>query len=75
LWQSEKTQNGILGGKSAGEAKKEVEDKFGKYWPRNILILFGPPGAGTFLAKNLMKGLRVVTGISQSAPFLPSFSQ
>lgn len=23
-----------------------MEDKFGKYWPRNILILFGPPGAG-----------------------------
>jgi adenylate kinase len=23
-----------------------VEDKFGTYWPRNIIILFGPPGAG-----------------------------
>merc|ERR1712232_1452866 len=23
-----------------------AEDKFSKYWPRNILILFGPPGAG-----------------------------
>jgi adenylate kinase len=23
-----------------------VEEKFGSYWPRNILILFGPPGAG-----------------------------
>jgi len=29
--------------------KAEVEqqaDKFAKYWPRSILILFGPPGAG-----------------------------
>lgn len=25
---------------------KAVEDKFATYWPRNILILFGPPGAG-----------------------------
>jgi adenylate kinase len=32
--------------KSAEEAAKEVENKFGSYWPRNILILFGPPGAG-----------------------------
>uniref|UniRef100_A0A7S1UQT2 Adenylate kinase active site lid domain-containing protein n=1 Tax=Grammatophora oceanica TaxID=210454 RepID=A0A7S1UQT2_9STRA len=23
-----------------------AEDKFSTYWPRNILILFGPPGAG-----------------------------
>jgi len=28
------------------QAVKETEDKFGNYWPRNILILFGPPGAG-----------------------------
>mmetsp|Transcript_9275 Transcript_9275/g.16806 ORF Transcript_9275/g.16806 Transcript_9275/m.16806 type:complete len:336 (-) Transcript_9275:270-1277(-) len=27
-------------------ATKETEDKFAAYWPRNILILFGPPGAG-----------------------------
>lgn len=27
-------------------AAKEVEDKFATYWPRNIMILFGPPGAG-----------------------------
>jgi len=25
---------------------REVEDKFSTYWPRNIMILFGPPGAG-----------------------------
>jgi len=25
---------------------EEVEDKFATYWPRNIMILFGPPGAG-----------------------------
>ena len=24
----------------------ESDEKFGLYWPRNILILFGPPGAG-----------------------------
>ena len=23
---------------------REVEDKFATYWPRNIMILFGPPG-------------------------------
>jgi adenylate kinase len=28
------------------EAVKQTEAKFGTYWPRNILILFGPPGAG-----------------------------
>jgi adenylate kinase len=27
-------------------AVKEVEDKFATYWPRTIMILFGPPGAG-----------------------------
>jgi len=32
--------------KSAEQAVKEVEEKFGTYWPRNILILFGPPGSG-----------------------------
>jgi adenylate kinase len=25
---------------------EEVKDKFATYWPRNIMILFGPPGAG-----------------------------
>lgn len=25
---------------------KKAEDKFAAYWPRNIMILFGPPGAG-----------------------------
>jgi len=29
---------------------EEVEDKFGRYWPRNILILFGPPGLSLFFA-------------------------
>lgn len=28
------------------EAVAGIEDKFGTYWPRNILILFGAPGAG-----------------------------
>lgn len=31
---------------SVQEAVKSVEDKFAVYWPRNIIILFGPPGAG-----------------------------
>lgn len=33
-------------GASVQEAVKAVEDKFAAYWPRNIIILFGPPGAG-----------------------------
>mmetsp|Transcript_21931 Transcript_21931/g.47523 ORF Transcript_21931/g.47523 Transcript_21931/m.47523 type:complete len:273 (-) Transcript_21931:227-1045(-) len=27
-------------------AAQAVEEKFATYWPRNIMILFGPPGAG-----------------------------
>lgn len=27
-------------------AIQETKDKFATYWPRNIMILFGPPGAG-----------------------------
>lgn len=34
------------GSKQVEEAIKETEGKFGTYWPRNIMILFGPPGAG-----------------------------
>lgn len=34
------------GSKKVEEAVKAVEDKFVTYWPRNIMILFGPPGAG-----------------------------
>lgn len=41
----EKTYN-FFGGAKAKAAVKETEEKFGKYWPRNIMILFGPPGAG-----------------------------
>ncbi|GKY94432.1 hypothetical protein MPSEU_000409100 [Mayamaea pseudoterrestris] len=40
-----KTYN-LFGSKSVEQAIKETEDKFGAFWPRNILILFGPPGAG-----------------------------
>ena len=41
---------GAIGGICAGwfirgKAKKEV-GKFETYWPRKIMILFGPPGAG-----------------------------
>lgn len=28
---------------AAGDDSKAVENKFATYWPRNILILFGPP--------------------------------
>ena len=42
--QNNKTQNFF--GKSSAQLVKETEEKFGTYWPRNILILFGPPGAG-----------------------------
>jgi adenylate kinase len=35
-----------MGSKKVEEAVKEVENKFGTYWPRNILILFGAPGSG-----------------------------
>jgi len=34
-----------LFGRSDSNAEA-VEEKFGTYWPRNIMILFGPPGAG-----------------------------
>lgn len=33
---------------TGGKSGKQIEEKFGKYWPRNILILFGPPGAGEY---------------------------
>lgn len=41
----EKVQCGIFGA-NAKEEIKQTEDKFATYWPRNIMILFGPPGAG-----------------------------
>jgi len=28
------------------KAVQQTEENFAKYWPRNIMILFGPPGAG-----------------------------
>merc|ERR1712194_64108 len=31
---------------SVADAVKETENKFAAYWPRNIMIIFGPPGAG-----------------------------
>mmetsp|Transcript_63365 Transcript_63365/g.74175 ORF Transcript_63365/g.74175 Transcript_63365/m.74175 type:complete len:215 (+) Transcript_63365:100-744(+) len=31
---------------STEDAVKKVGNKFATYWPRNIMILFGPPGAG-----------------------------
>lgn len=42
----DKTYNFFGGGDAVQKAVKEAEDKFGTYWPRNIMILFGPPGAG-----------------------------
>mmetsp|Transcript_11970 Transcript_11970/g.17848 ORF Transcript_11970/g.17848 Transcript_11970/m.17848 type:complete len:319 (-) Transcript_11970:110-1066(-) len=32
--------------KEVEAVKESVENKFATYWPRNIMILFGPPGAG-----------------------------
>lgn len=32
--------------KDLEEAVEKAEQKFALYWPRNVLILFGPPGAG-----------------------------
>jgi adenylate kinase len=41
----QKTQN-LLGLNSSKDAVEKVEAKFATYWPRCIMILFGPPGAG-----------------------------
>jgi adenylate kinase len=41
-----KTHNLFGGSKKVDEAVKATEEKFASYWPRNIMILFGPPGAG-----------------------------
>ncbi|KAL3936435.1 MAG: hypothetical protein SGARI_002557 [Bacillariaceae sp.] len=46
LQQQEDNKTYNFFGKSSAQLVKETEDKFGTYWPRNILILFGPPGAG-----------------------------
>lgn len=46
LVKEDETKCGVFGGKSVSQAVKETEDKFATYWPRNIMILFGPPGAG-----------------------------
>lgn len=42
----DKTDCAIFGSRKVEEAIKSTEDKFATYWPRNIMILFGPPGAG-----------------------------
>jgi len=42
----DKTYNLFGGGDAVQKAVADAEDKFGNYWPRNIMILFGPPGAG-----------------------------
>jgi len=46
LCNDSKTSNFFGKTESVEEAVKETKAKFGTYWPRNILILFGPPGAG-----------------------------
>lgn len=35
----------MVGLTSADEITK-TEDKFATYWPRNVMMLFGPPGSG-----------------------------
>lgn len=42
----EKTECGIVGYRKETNVIAETEEKFATYWPRNIMILFGPPGAG-----------------------------
>jgi len=44
--EEDKSQCLFGGTNKVEEAIKETEDKFANYWPRNIMILFGPPGAG-----------------------------
>jgi len=43
-WSNNNTQCDVAS--NVEEAVKKSEDKFATYWPRNIMILFGPPGAG-----------------------------
>ena len=44
--EEEPTVQCLFKGNKTEEAVKATEDKFATYWPRNIMILFGPPGAG-----------------------------
>jgi len=44
-WQNNESDCAVLSNK-VEEAVKATETKFATYWPRNIMILFGPPGAG-----------------------------
>jgi len=44
--QEEENTQCAFWGENAEEAVKKTEEKFATYWPRNIMILFGPPGAG-----------------------------
>ena len=46
LFLSQKTQNFFGGAAKVQKAIEETEAKFSNYWPRCIMILFGPPGAG-----------------------------
>jgi len=44
--QEDEVECGIFKSDKVEEAVKKTENKFATYWPRNIMILFGPPGAG-----------------------------
>jgi adenylate kinase len=46
LYREDTTHNFLGTFQRAEDAVAEVKDKFGTFWPRNILILFGAPGAG-----------------------------
>jgi adenylate kinase len=44
--EEQRTTACLFGRKTRQDMVAETERKFSTYWPRNILILFGPPGAG-----------------------------
>ncbi len=40
----EKNKSAHTTDSAVDDAVKKAEEKFALYWPRNIMILFGPPG-------------------------------
>ena len=69
LYQEDETTKNAqcLDGKSDSTAK-EVEAKFGTYWPRNIMILFGPPGGFTYYVGLFCIRFGVLCSVRKSCP-------